>query len=160
MKKIVLLLGCCLLGWGAIDTFAQQGFVVTGGEASGTGGSASFSIGQINYVSASSADHIIIQGLQQSGGELYLAIEEESEIKLTASVYPNPMTEFLTLKLENGNFENFFFQLFDEQGKLLLNKKLEANETHVNVTHLPTAKYFVRITDNNKEVKSFKIIKL
>jgi hypothetical protein len=158
MKKMILFLGCCLLGWGAIDAFAQQGFVVSGGEASGTGGLVSFSIGQINYASASSADHIIIEGIQQSGDNITNI--EETEINLTALVYPNPTTEFLTLKVENGEFNNLSFVLYDEQGKLLLSRRFEGNETNVNVTHLPPSKYFIKVINENKEIKSFKIIKL
>lgn len=68
MKKIVLFLGCCLLGWGTTDLLAQQGNVTAGGVATGAGGSASYSIGQLDYLSASGSGGSLNQGLQQPNG--------------------------------------------------------------------------------------------
>ncbi|MHC1706606.1 MAG: T9SS type A sorting domain-containing protein [Bacteroidales bacterium] len=68
MKKIVLFLGCCLLGWGTTDLLAQQGNVAAGGLATGAGGSASYSIGQMDYLSATGTGGSLIQGLQQPNG--------------------------------------------------------------------------------------------
>jgi len=65
MKKIILSLSCCILGLGSTTLFAQSGVVATGGSATGTGGSASFSIGQVFYLTPSSTTHNLIQGLQQ-----------------------------------------------------------------------------------------------
>ncbi|MCX6272178.1 MAG: carboxypeptidase-like regulatory domain-containing protein [Bacteroidetes bacterium] len=65
MKKTILFLGCCLLGWGSTSLLAQQGFVSTGGQATGAGGTVSFSIGQVDYLSAAGNNGTIIQGLQQ-----------------------------------------------------------------------------------------------
>ncbi len=68
MKKIFLFLGCCLLGWGSISLMAQQGNVAAGGQAVGAGGSVSYSIGQVNYLSASGTGGSLNQGLQQPDG--------------------------------------------------------------------------------------------
>jgi hypothetical protein len=45
------------------------------------------------------------------------------------------------------------------QGKLLQNEKITGNETSIVMNNLVPATYFVRITEGNKEVKAFKIIK-
>jgi hypothetical protein len=68
MKKIVLFLGCCLLGWGTSSLLAQQGVVTAGGVAGGAGGSASYSIGQVDYLSVTGTGGSLIQGLQQPNG--------------------------------------------------------------------------------------------
>ena len=44
---------------------AQQGTVSSGGVAVGAGGSATYSIGQVNYITVTSAGYRITQGLQQ-----------------------------------------------------------------------------------------------
>ena len=72
MKKIIM--KCCtlvlLLIVGHSATKAQTGTVSAGGDASGSGGSLSYSIGQVAY-SAYSSGGLIIEGLQQT----YSAIE-------------------------------------------------------------------------------------
>ena len=65
MKKTILFLGCCLLGWGSTQLFAQQGFVAAGGEATGTGGTVSYSVGQVDYFTATGATGVLTLGLQQ-----------------------------------------------------------------------------------------------
>ncbi|MEI6575396.1 MAG: dockerin type I domain-containing protein [Bacteroidota bacterium] len=68
MKKVILLLGYCLLGWGTTGLWAQQGFVATGGDATGSGGNVSFSIGQVDYLSGAGSSGSVNQGLQHPGG--------------------------------------------------------------------------------------------
>ena len=68
MRKIVLFLGCCLLGWGTSDLLAQQGNVAAGGLSTGAGGSVGYSIGQLDYLSATGSGGSLNQGLQQPNG--------------------------------------------------------------------------------------------
>jgi hypothetical protein len=68
MKKIILFLGCCLLGWGATGLFAQQGNTAAGGQADGPGGTVSYSIGLVNFISATGASGSVTQGVQHPGG--------------------------------------------------------------------------------------------
>ena len=108
MKKMILALGCCFLGLGTTTLFAQSGNVAAGGNASGTGGTVSFSIGQVFYVSPSSPSYNLVQGLQQPF-EISTVTGLDQSIKgidLIASVYPNPASESLNLKVENGKWFN------------------------------------------------------
>jgi len=73
------------------------------------------------------------------------------------SVYPNPTTDYLTLKVEDNS--NLSYQLHDLQGKVIENKKVNANSTIITMEALPKATYFLRVTDNKNTVKTFKVIK-
>jgi len=44
-------------------------------------------------------------------------------------------------------------------GKLLESKKIEGNQTSIVMSNLEPSAYFVKVTEGNKEVKTFKIIK-
>ncbi len=44
---------------------AQNGAVASGGEATGTGGNVSFSVGQTDYINLTSTNHSSNQGIQQ-----------------------------------------------------------------------------------------------
>jgi hypothetical protein len=48
--------------------------------------------------------------------------------------------------------------LFDVQGKLIQKGNLLNNST-INMKTLPSANYYLQLTDKNKEIKTFKIIK-
>ena len=159
MKKTVFILSCFLLGWGTTHVFAQQGFVAAGGDGTGTGGSMSYSIGQVDYVSASSSSHYIIQGLQQPREISNVGINE-AKVELTASVYPNPMKENLTLKMEVGDMKNLYYQLYDEQGRLLMSNRIVNEQTTLNISYLSSSHYFLKVFNDNQELKTFKITKL
>ncbi len=161
MKKKILILCCCIPGLGTTTLFAQQGNLAAGGNASGTGGTASFSIGQIFYSSLSGTTHKMIQGLQQPYEiSVISSVEEKAEgIHLSASVFPNPAINNFTLKVENTPLKNLSFELYDSRGQVLLSKKVEAEETPVELSGLASSYYLLRVHDGNKEIKTFKITK-
>lgn len=161
-KTRTFILYCCLICCGINKVTAQKGIVVTGGNASGTGGSVSYSVGQVAYTTIKDTTGTASAGVQQPF-EIYVVTGiKETGIKLfspSATVYPNPASEFITLKLENYKAENISYQLCDVQGKILTTKKADGNETKLSVAELTTAIYFFKVFDSNKQVKIFKIIK-
>ncbi len=139
---------------------AQEVITTSGGKAEGSGGSVSYSVGQVFYTNLTGEDGSVAQGVQQPYEiSVVTAIEEAIGINLTISAYPNPATDYLQLKVENYESENLFYQLFDLNGKLLINKKVEDNETSIPMNGFIPGMYFLKITDNKKEIKTFKIIK-
>jgi hypothetical protein len=46
------------------------------------------------------------------------------------------------------------------QGQLLQSEKITGNQTSIVMIHFLPAVYFVKVVQGNKEVKTFKIIKL
>lgn len=160
MKKIIFSC-CCILGLGSTTVFAQQGNPAAGGNASGTGGTASFSIGQIFYSAPSGTSHKLVQGLQQPYEIQVINDVPETPkfITLAATVFPNPTTENFTLKIENKKIENFSYEFYDSQGRLITSKKIETEETLIESAHLATAYYILKVNEGNKTIKTFKITK-
>jgi hypothetical protein len=74
-------------------------------------------------------------------------------------IYPNPATDFVKLKIENYETDNLKYQLYDINGSLLLDNKVESNETSIIMSNYLPSTYFLKISDKNKVVKTFKIIK-
>ena len=160
MKKLrTMLIGFCVFGYG-IATQAQEAVSAAGGNASGSGGTASYTFGQVAYTTNSSASGTITQGVQQPY-EILVAtgIAEAKGISLECIVYPNPTNALVKLKIENYNLENLSYELYDINGKLLQDNKTEGTETIISMANLAPATYFLKVTDNTKEVKVFKIIK-
>jgi hypothetical protein len=49
--------------------------------------------------------------------------------------------------------------LYDNNSKLLDNRKITGNETMIDMSQNAPSVYFLKITSGNREIKSFKIIK-
>ena len=148
------------LGLGLTGLQAQECVNATGGNASGSGGSASYSVGQVVYTTHTGTSGSVAEGVQQPYEiSVVTAIEEAKGINLSVSAYPNPTTDYLTLEVKEFDLSNLSFQLYDMNGKLLLNEKITGNQTSIVMSNLVPATYFVKVIQGSKEVKTFKIIK-
>jgi hypothetical protein len=152
-----------LLVLGLTGLKAQQSLNTTGGNASGNGGSVSYSVGQVFFTTTKNANGMVARGVQQPFEILIITgIEEAKGINLSCSVYPNPTTDYLTLKIDASasiRIQNLSYQLFDMNGRLLRSGKLESHETQIAMINLVPETYLLQVFDQNKIVKSFKIIK-
>jgi hypothetical protein len=156
MKLCVIL----LLGLGLTGLRAQQGIPASGSNASGSGGSVSYSVGQMVYDTYTGTNGSAAEGVQQPWEiSVVTGIEEASGITLQCTVSPNPTADFVNLTVDNYKTENLTYQLYNNNGKLLENAKAQGNKTAISMGSLAAATYFLKVTDNNKEVKTFKIIK-
>ena len=150
-----------LLGLGLTGLQAQESINSTGGNASGGGGTVSYSIGQVVYTTNTSVAYgSVAQGVQQPFEiSVITAIKQAQDITLVCSVYPNPASDFLTLKVDNYDAESLSYKLFDANGKLLESKIVTGNITIISMANLLPSLYFLKVIDNQKEIKTFKIIK-
>ncbi len=154
-KNLITSIAFLLLGLGGLH--AQESPTATGSEATGTGGTASYTVGQIVYTTNTGTNGSVAQGVQQPYEISTTLGINETTINLEMVVYPNPTTNYLTLKAEKT--DNLNYQLFDLQGKIIENKKVSSNLTTIIMESLPTSIYFLKVTKNNQVVKIFKIIK-
>jgi hypothetical protein len=139
---------------------AQNSISASGGNASGSTGTVSFSVGQVVYTEYTGTNGSVAQGVQQPYEiSVVTGIEEASDISLEIVVYPNPATDFIMLKIENYEAKNLRYQLYDLNGSLLRENKIVGNETSIVMSNYMSATYFLKVTDNTKLIKSFKIIK-
>jgi len=156
--KIVLII--ILSGLSGTSMIAQQTVSAAGGNATGAGGTVSYTIGQLVYTSNTGTNGTVTQGVQQPFEiSVVTSINEAKEISLEIVVYPNPATEFINLKIKSYEIENLGYYLYDINGSILKENKIESNETIISMQTLLPATYFLKVTDNNKTLKIFKIIK-
>jgi hypothetical protein len=159
-KALTALIAFCIFGFGTAIR-AQNAITASGGNAAGGGVSVSYSVGQVVYATNTSVTNgSVAQGVQQPFEiSVITAIEQAKDITLVCSVYPNPANDFLTLKVENYDAESLSYKLFDASGKLLESKKVTGNITIISMANLLPSLYFLKVIDNQKEIKTFKIIK-
>ena len=146
-------------GLGFAGVQAQEAINSTGGKAEGSGGSVSYSIGQVVYNTHSGFSGTLAEGVQQPFEiSVITAVEEASGIVLSVSAYPNPTVDVLTLAISDFSFSNLRFQIHDMNGKLLQKAVIISNETELNMQDYKADAYLLRIFRNNQVLKTFKII--
>lgn len=155
MKKL-LLIGACL----AISQIsAQDSVLTTGGNFSGSNGNVSYSIGQVFYKTISGVSANLSQGVEQPFEIQVVLGADNFNIGLELSVYPNPTTDKIYLIVKESSFKSIQYQLFTINGRLIENDKIYENSTIIHMDKYPEAIYLLKIIDNEKEIKTFKIIK-
>jgi hypothetical protein len=156
-SRPIALLATGLL-WAGL-TQAQESTNASGGDATGSGGTVAYSVGQVVYTSNTGSSGTVDQGVQHAY-EIFTVGIKETALNISLTAFPNPTMDNLTLQISDYNNEKLSYQLFDMQGKQLSNGQIVAQQTQINMNSLPPATYFVNIVNQeNKQVQSFKIIK-
>ncbi|MDT0646277.1 T9SS type A sorting domain-containing protein [Zunongwangia sp. F260] len=144
-----------------------------GGDAYSNAGSAAYSIGQVFYLSHDNADNSVNEGIQQPislSSEEVPPVEEETKPPgqetdknlppvIDVIAYPNPMTEFFIIEIENFKADRYSYQLFDLNGRLMTTGSLENYRTKISPNNLQSAMYILKIFRQARNIKTFKIIK-
>ncbi|MBN8702099.1 MAG: T9SS type A sorting domain-containing protein [Bacteroidetes bacterium] len=92
--------------------------------------------------------------IEENNNIAFKASNEESTTSV--AVYPNPTTEYVTIKGENT--ENTTATIYNYSGVAVKTISIAERETTVSVSELPAGMYFVEVVSNgNKEIK--KLIK-
>ena len=156
---------------------AQVATTASGGNGTGSGGSVSYSVGQVVYTTATGGGgSSAIQGVQQPYViTVITGINDAGNITLDFVVYPNPVTDYLVLKITgdiSGDVSGdmamnipgetrCIASLHNINGNMLQNRKMETNETTFSMQSYPSGTYFVRVAveKTQRVIKTFKIIK-
>ncbi|MFN9116150.1 MAG: T9SS type A sorting domain-containing protein [Bacteroidota bacterium] len=156
MKKMFL---SALALFGVLGLQAQSNTVSGGGNATGNGGTVSFTVGQVAYTAASGNGGSVSQGVQQVYTVSIPSNVRDLDINLNAQIYPNPTTDQLLLTLTGNEYKQLNYQLLDLQGKVLRQNQLNNTTTSIDVAQLPNGTYFIRVLDKQRQLKTFQIIK-
>ena len=156
------LIGICVLVSTLTSAWTQSEVNTSGGDGTGPGGSVAYTIGQVSYTNIKAEDGSISLGVQQPN--LFLTVGTlETDITVSASVYPNPSNTQTTLKLEGQDEtiiqKDLMYRLFDLNGKLLMEQKITSNTTTIPLDHLTGSVFILQVVRKDIEVKAFKIFK-
>lgn len=156
-SRSIALLAAGLLWAGFAN--AQESVNTAGSDASGSGGTVAYSVGQVVYTTNTDNSGSVAQGVQHAYEIFTLGIKE-AEPNISLSAFPNPTIDELTLKISDYNNEKLSYQLYNMQGKMLNNGQIVAEQTQINMNGLSRATYVVQvINQENQKVQTFKIIK-
>jgi hypothetical protein len=155
MNRLVLLfISFCSL------SYAQQGPVAAGTSTAGAGGSISYSIGQIDYIAPTGSGGNSNEGLQQPY-ELFVVSTslKEKDNLISVNVFPNPVSNSVSIDYKNSNFQGHSYRLTDVNGKIISENKIIETQSKIDVAELNSGVYFILISDSFSPIKTYKLIK-
>lgn len=155
LRNTFLLLLLCV----SFNMYAQNNTVSSGGQATGSGGSVSYTIGQVAYTTFTGNNGSLIQGVQQPYEISIVTNTRDLNIDLKAQVYPNPTADQLILSINNQELKNLRYVLLDVQGKTLASDRINQTATSINLSSLSNGTYLLRVLSNKKQIKTFQLIK-
>jgi hypothetical protein len=141
----------CLISQNLI---AQQSLNSSGTLIQSNFGSMSVSIGEVFFTNKGSSLSIS-EGIQH--GVVINKIFTNSNIHVL--VYPNPTIDKIYFKVENYNYKNLFYQLYNNLGIELLNGKITGTANYISIKQFPEAVYYLKLYRSSTEMITYKIIK-
>lgn len=143
----------CILVSLSFISRGQQGIVSAGGDASGSGGSISYSVGQVVY----SNNDFVNEGLQQPF-EIFIISVDDSFLAVQLNLYPNPTSQELFIEMNNFS-EGITANVYDADGSLIDTIRLRSAKTSIPVRDWAAATYFVRLTDEAGRSAGYSVVK-
>ena len=140
------------------DSFGQNAISSTGGHFKSTGGSTSFTVGQVAYLLKKGNGLYLNEGVQQVYTKKTTPIEELVYLK-EVLLYPNPTRESLTLILSSKEDVQVRYTIMDYLRKEIRHGNIMSEKSEISLIDLPSGNYFISLK-SKKENRIFKIIKI
>ena len=139
----------------SIGALAQQAIVTSGGDAVGSGGSVSFSIGQVSY--SDDTEGTIHEGVQQPY-EIYSVSVQESLLDLRLNLYPNPALHELIIEVPNFK-AGLTATIHNSNGQLAERVRLTSSRTTISVVDWAASTYVIHVEDESGNSANYKLVK-
>ena len=151
---------CVMIAFFLLATVIQAQEVVStaGSYGETSSGSLSWTIGEPVIETITDGTNTLTQGFQQSK----LTVTTINDLKFTSielSVYPNPTNSFLSIEVKTDKQRDLLLSLFDINGKLILQKKMAGNKQTIKMQNYKPATYILKVTEGNKDIKTYQIVK-
>jgi len=156
IKKYIIPL-VVLLSFG-FSSFGQNALSATGGHFKSTGGSTSFTVGQVAYVLKKGTVSYLNEGVQQVYTKKTTPIEELVYLK-EVQLYPNPTQETFNLIISTKEDVQIRYTIMDYLGKEIRNGNILSEKSEISLRDLPAGNYFISLK-SKKENRIFKIVKI
>lgn len=136
-----------------LNVFSQNQNVISNGGnyQESTGGSLTWTIGEVVINTLESTDVHVTQGFNQDWLN-FLNIEVFSE-KINVTVYPNPTTEFINIESDKKSD----LAIYDASGKLVGQYKVNKTD-QIDLSELSGGIYYLNFSRKNAKIKTIKII--
>lgn len=139
----------------------QEVIASAGGYNVSEGVSLSWTLGETVIPTFKSQDGslILTHGFQQK--MIITSIQETIIEKVKIKVFPNPLTEIMTIQFDTPVDEEIIIDVIDSQGKTFKSDIIESTVTNkqVNLQDIPAGIYYLRLM-KGKLINVYKVVKL
>jgi hypothetical protein len=139
-----------------LSVTAQEVVSTQGDSYSNASGSIDFTIGEVVINTGTDGTNDLTQGFHQSNWN-FLGVDDFAP-NYEAIVYPNPTEDVLNIR--TSTFENVTYTLYDALGKRVMQDKLSAERTPIQVSQLAPGSYSLTLNNERQNLKTFKLIKI
>lgn len=157
MKKFITFILLSIVGLSFAQTTIKKSSIASGGNTAIQGNITLISnIGEVAIQEQSNANISISEGF--IAPDIYQILGVENIVELTGiQVYPNPAVDFV--KIHFSKQDNYQVQLFDLNGKLILDFSVDSDiEKNIPLKNLKAGGYLLLVRKDNQS-KVYKIIK-
>ena len=138
-----------------LSVSAQEVVSTQGDSYSNASGSIDFTLGEVVIVTGTDGANDLTQGFHQTNWN-FVGLDD-NDPSYEATIFPNPTSELLNIR--TSTFENVTYTLYDAQGKLILQDKLSAEQTPIQVSRLAPGNYSLTLSKETQNLKTFKLVK-
>ncbi|MBL4669886.1 MAG: T9SS type A sorting domain-containing protein [Flavobacteriales bacterium] len=156
MKNILLIILVTISIISVGQTIEREVISSNGNFYSNSAGQLSTTLGEIIISTVSSSINTLTQGFHQT--QITVTNIKDHQTDFEMNVYPNPTSNFITIKVKELK-EKTSFSIYTVEGKMILSNSLTLLETKLNVVTFAKGNYFLKITQDKKIIKTYKIIK-
>jgi len=158
MKRLFLTvgLGFALVGVNA-QTASSQLVSSSGNSFSNASYQLDWSIGECLTATYTTGAYVLTQGFYQSSYTITSVENLWSDIEIT--VYPNPTTDFINLKVKGSKAKSMQYTTTDFLGKILQTSNIAGDIEQIDFSNYATGIYFISVSQNKQLIRSFRIIK-
>ncbi|HSD08157.1 T9SS type A sorting domain-containing protein [Flavobacterium sp.] len=137
----------------------METIITSGSNATSSSGTVNYSIGQLFYMYVGETVYNVAQGVQHP--KIPNIKNNSIDTKKEIVVLNDPKTDYVTLNMKGFELEygQHSYQIYDLQGRILKDNIINSSETQINLNDFIRSIYLLRVYDNNKVLKTFKIIK-
>ncbi|MFT7334058.1 MAG: hypothetical protein ACI81S_002282 [Sphingobacteriales bacterium] len=140
----------------SLSVTAQEVVSTQGDSYSNASGSIDFTIGEVIINTGTDGTNDLTQGFHQTNWN-FLGVEDFAP-NYEAIIYPNPTEDVLNIR--TSAFENVTYTLYDALGKRVMQDKLSAEQTPIQVSQLAPGSYSLTLNNETQNLKTFKLIKI
>jgi hypothetical protein len=156
MKTILILISLILMSYCYV---VSQEIISTGGDYyKNSSLSVSYTIGEPISETFVAGENVLTQGFQQSK-LIITAIETPEANNFKLQVFPNPTHSIITIENTEEVQQTLQYALYDLNGKVLYETHSDENMFEINLANLSPGTYILRITNDEKQMATYKIEK-
>jgi hypothetical protein len=140
-------------------SYAQASFSGSGNVIHGSNGIVCYSIGQPFTLESVGSNGSTINGIQQPYSVYTIGLDDHLPLGMEVTVFPNPTTQSLIISLNFEDVHNLKYCLYSILGICLIEKPILSKIVPINLDGYKADTYLLKVMDEGKWVKSFKIVK-